>query len=118
MSLFNKGEMFEYEVIYLRNPSIDDIERFSDDDSKTKQVEKAKIYFSLMLSAYGEKGWELISIHDDTSTLGKFGNLKIKNNELIFKRSSFSKFYKTGRGFDSTQIRILADEKMEREHIN
>ena len=113
----NRGEEFEYLVQNLRNPSIRDMDKHDYDDEKHKTMEGWQAYYKIMLTELGAKGWELIIKSDNSSEKSATGIIA-NNEELIFKRSSKSKYYKTGFGVDITLIRDLAKEQAESEHVN
>jgi hypothetical protein len=115
MIFFN--EKFEYLVQNLRHPSIKDMEKYDYDDEKYKTMEWWKSYFEMMLNELGAKGWELIIKYDNSSDKSATG-ISHTNDELIFKRSSRSKYYKTGLGVDINSVSALAKERAQNNHIN
>jgi hypothetical protein len=114
----NKGsEQFEYLVKSLRNPSIKDMERYDYDSKEHKTMEHWKAYYKMMLTELGSRGWKLIIKSDDSNEKSATGIIH-SSEELIFKRSSASKFYKTDMGAGSSLISDLAKEQAESEHVN
>lgn len=107
MIFFN--EEFEYLVSGLRNPSNRDMQEYGYDDKEYKVMEWHKLYAEMMLTELGAKGWELIIRYDD-SYENEDGHT-VTVDKLIFKRSSRSKYYKTGFGVDARLISDLAKKQ-------
>ena len=110
------SEEFEYLVQNMRHPSIKEMEKYDYDAEEYKTMKWWNYYFELMLTELGAKGWELIIKYDNSSEKSATG-IAHTNDELIFKRSSKSKYYNTGIGVDRERVSALAKQQAKDNHI-
>jgi hypothetical protein len=94
------NQKFEYITYRVDNSSFEDLE-------KEEKLVWQKEYNLMLLNALGVRGWELISLIDDT-----FKEDRIKVDRLTFKRSSRSEYFGSGWGVDTIALKQLAKKQV------
>lgn len=101
------NEEFEYMRHNLHDPSNKEFKKLHYSDEEYKTLEWHRVYSRMLLDELGSRGWELVASTDDSH------EKDVSVERLTFKRSSRSKYYKTGFGVDIAHLSDLAKEEAE-----